>query len=440
MSDDKTFFAQATEHFKNKEFEQAVKSFQQALQLQPDEQALCGLGLVYTFQNRFEEARHAFEQALQLNPKSSTAKNALEKVKQQLFEFQHIAAFYQELKKKLTVDKTKPLTSLIVITHNQLYYTRLCLESLLATTDAPFELLLIDNASTDGTGAYFLSLEKNKQHLSTALKGLYLCLNPENKGFAGAVNQGLRQAKGQVLGVLNNDLLFTPQWLSRLLDEMKKNNCSALGPVCNAVEDVIQLPQLVKTPYIDVKSMLQYIEKPPLPLQYHLADWIAGFCLLIHRDVVNKIGYFDEQFGLGFCEDEDYCYRARKAGLSVGYSTVFIHHYWHKSFSQLDANKQTLRVNENLHYLLQKMIKLDPNDAIAHYRLADHLVLRNDYAAAEKEYTLCLKLQPNHLDALYNLGVLYHKTHRRERAKKIFEQLLQLQPPHEGAKKALTLL
>ncbi|MEK6964009.1 MAG: glycosyltransferase [Nanoarchaeota archaeon] len=441
MSDEKSLFQEATQHFKNKEFDQAVKTFQKDLKLKPTEQSLCGLGLVYTFQNKFEEARQTFEQALQLNPQSSTAKGALQKVQQQLDEFQQITAFYQEQKKKLVVDKTKPLTSLIVITYNQLYYTRLCLESLFATTDAPFELILVDNASTDGTGAYFLSLEKNKQHLSSALKGLHLCLNSDNRGFAAAVNQGMRQAKGSVLGVLNNDLLFTPQWLSSLLDSMQKNQCQLIGPVCNRVEDVIQLPQLANTSYTDVKSMLQYIEghEAVFP-NYASADWIAGFCLLIQREVVNKIGYFDEQFGLGFCEDEDYCYRARQAGFSVGFSNVFIHHYWHKSFSQLDANKQNQRVFKNLDYLLRKMVQLNSKDVQAHYRLADHLVLQQNYTEAEKHYLACLSLQSDHVDALYNLGVLYHKTKQPVPARITFQKLLTLDANHEGAQKAIALL
>ncbi|HLD05793.1 MAG TPA: tetratricopeptide repeat protein [Candidatus Nanoarchaeia archaeon] len=441
MPDEKSFFQQGTEHFKNKEFEKAVKAFQQAIQIQSTEQNLCGLGLVYTFQNKFEEAQKVFQQALQLNPESLTAKKALTKTQHQLEEFQQIAQFYQELKKKLVVDPSKALTSLIVITHNQLYYTRLCLESIFATTDVPYELILVDNASTDGTGAYFLSLEKNKHQLSPALKGLYLCLNSDNRGFAAAVNQGLKQGKGKVLGVLNNDLLFTPKWLSSLLDSMQKNKCQLIGPVCNAVEDVIQLPQLVNTSYTDVKSMLQYIGgREAAQLEYAPADWIAGFCLLIQREVVNKIGYFDEQFGLGFCEDEEYCYRARQAGFSVGFTQVFIHHYWHKSFSQLDANKQNQRVFQNLNYLLRKMIQLNPQDINAHYRLADNLVLQQNYAEAEKHYQKCLDLQPHHTEALYNLGVLYHKTKRPEQAKKSFQQLLQQNPGHEGAQKAIALV
>ena len=439
MADEKNLFAQATQHFKNKEFDQAVRAFQEVIRAAPNEEAFCGLGLVYTFQNRFEDARKAFEQALQINPTNRTAQSALEKVNKQQAEFQTLTTFFRSHRVS-PASSDLPFTSLVMITYNQLYYTRLCIESLLAYTDVPFELILIDNASTDGTGAYFLQLEKDRTRLSPLLKTVRVLLNSENKGFVKAVNQGLRQAKGQILGILNNDLLFTPRWLSLMLEQMKKNAYDVLGPVCNKAEDVLQIPQVVDVSYTDPSSMLSYLQNSRQTIETRAADWIAGFCLLFRRELLDKIGLLDERFGLGFCEDEDYCYRARLAGFKVGYCTVFIHHYWHKSFSQLDGNREQKRAGENLHYLLTKMIRLNPSDAQAHYRLADHLLLERQDAVAEQHYRTCLHLQPNHPEALYNLGVLCYKTNRGSEAKTLFQKLLTLQPDHVEAKKAIQLL
>lgn len=85
------------------------------------------------------------------------------------------------------------LTSIVVVTHNQLAYTRMCVDSVLLRTDESFELIFVDNGSTDGTVEYLRSL-------STA-KTLF---NTENRGFAPAVNQGLQVAQGEQVVLLNN--------------------------------------------------------------------------------------------------------------------------------------------------------------------------------------------------------------------------------------------
>jgi 2-polyprenyl-3-methyl-5-hydroxy-6-metoxy-1,4-benzoquinol methylase len=78
------------------------------------------------------------------------------------------------------------LTSIVILTHNQLDYTRQCLDSIRQYTDEPYELIVVDNASSDGTVDYLLSLG-----------GIKVIANKENRGFPAAANQGIQTATGR---------------------------------------------------------------------------------------------------------------------------------------------------------------------------------------------------------------------------------------------------
>jgi SAM-dependent methyltransferase len=96
------------------------------------------------------------------------------------------------------------LTSIVILTHNQLSYTRLCVDSIRQCTDEPYELIFVDNASTDGTVEYLQSLGNIK-----------LVLNAENRGFPAAANQGMQLAVGRQILLLNNDTVVPTGWLRR---------------------------------------------------------------------------------------------------------------------------------------------------------------------------------------------------------------------------------
>ena len=105
---------------------------------------------------------------------------------------------------------TKPV-SLVIPVYNQLDYTRQCLESIVRCTDQSYELIIVDNASTDGT------LEFLKDVKATIITNQY------NLGCAKAWNQGVRASHGDVIGILNNDIVVTPGWLKDLLSYMQRS-------------------------------------------------------------------------------------------------------------------------------------------------------------------------------------------------------------------------
>ena len=157
------------------------------------------------------------------------------------------------------------LTSIIILTHNQLKYTKTCIESIFKYTNHPFELILVDNGSNEDTKKYLdlihhiyetdsnrVSLKKKKQKtkrkdnkvllFNKNCEGLKVIFNRRNKGFAAGNNQGLAVARGKYLLLLNNDVVVTPGWLERLIACAENHpNAGIIGPRSNYVSG----PQLV---------------------------------------------------------------------------------------------------------------------------------------------------------------------------------------------------
>ena len=103
------------------------------------------------------------------------------------------------------------LASIIVPCWNQLEFTRYCIAALIRHTRPPWELIVIDNGSTDGTAAYLARV----QDLAPA--PVRVTSNSKNLGFPAAINQGLRAARGEYLVMLNSDAVVTDGWLSQLV-------------------------------------------------------------------------------------------------------------------------------------------------------------------------------------------------------------------------------
>jgi Glycosyl transferase family 2 len=122
------------------------------------------------------------------------------------------------------------LVSVVVVCCNQLDYTRFCLESVLGSTRAPYELVLVDNGARDGTAAY---LEEIKQRPGP--ERVLVLSNPENVGFPWACNQGWRHAQGRIVVFLRNDTVVTEGWLEGLFTAaLAESAASRCIPACSA--------------------------------------------------------------------------------------------------------------------------------------------------------------------------------------------------------------
>jgi GT2 family glycosyltransferase/2-polyprenyl-3-methyl-5-hydroxy-6-metoxy-1,4-benzoquinol methylase/tetratricopeptide (TPR) repeat protein len=223
------------------------------------------------------------------------------------------------------------MTSIVIVTHNQLSYTQKCIDSIRQFTDEQYELVLVDNGSSDGTRDFLRTIE-----------GATVIANPGNRGFPAAANQGIRAARGDQVLLFNNDTLVTTGWLRRMLDALVSDpKIGLVGPCSNSVSG----PQQVAVTYDEIESLdgFAWDWGETHSQQRREVDRLVGFCLLIERSVIESIGLLDEQFGIGNFEDDDYCRRAIQAGFkAVIAQDAFIHHFGSRTFRASDIDYAAL--------------------------------------------------------------------------------------------------
>ena len=235
------------------------------------------------------------------------------------------------------------LTSIILVTYNKLEYTKQCIESIRRHTEpGSFEIIVVDNGSSDGTQDWLAEQDDVR-----------LIANEGNAGFPRACNQGLEQASGKLLLLLNNDTLVTPRWLDGLKTALlSAPEIGAVGPVTNAASYLTSIP----VPYQDGEAMELFAEafNHSDPSRWEERLKLIGYCLLMKREAFEKAGPLDERFGIGNYEDDDLSLRIWLAGykLLLCHDT-FIHHYGSVSFGENIQQFQEL-LNGNSEQFMSK--------------------------------------------------------------------------------------
>ena len=218
--------------------------------------------------------------------------------------------------------------SIVVVTYNNLALTRLCLESIIRNTDYPnYEVIVVDNNSTDGTPEYLRQMAA--QH-----RRIQIILNSGNRGFASANNQGIAQSTGQGIVLLNNDTIVPRGWLSRLIRHLDNPGIGLVGPVTNFAGNESK----VDVNYQTLREMEAFADEWMWANEGRVADihMLAMFCVAFRRDTYERVGPLDEQFGIGMFEDDDYSLRVKKCGLRVVCAAdVFVHHVGQAAFKKL---------------------------------------------------------------------------------------------------------
>ncbi|MFS1512897.1 glycosyltransferase [Chengkuizengella sp. SCS-71B] len=229
-----------------------------------------------------------------------------------------------------------------MLTHNQLPYTKKCIESIRKNTSSlHYELIVVDNASNDGTLDYL-----NEQ------TDLRVISNQENVGYSKANNQGVKIAVGDVIVFLNNDTVVTQGWLQSLVSALySKEKIAMVGPVTN--NDNINGIQKIKVHYNQdtLEGLSEFSES-------HCAQHanrnkkvlrLVGFALACKKEVLNKIGLFDEAFGIGNFEDDDLCLRMLIKGYELRIvQDCFVHHFGSITFKNKDIDFAKLMENNKI--------------------------------------------------------------------------------------------
>lgn len=216
------------------------------------------------------------------------------------------------------------LTSIVMLTYNKLAHTQTCIDSIREFTPADsYELIIVDNHSTDGT------IEWLQQQTD-----IRTILNSTNQGFPKGCNQGIEMAKGDSILLLNNDTIVTQNWLSNLTTCLFSSpDIGAVGAVTNNCSYSQAIPAIYQCTEEMHKFAAEFNHSDPDKWEERLK--LVGFCMLIKKSVIDEIGLLDEAFTPGNYEDDDYSLRIRLAGYKLMLcADTFIHHFGSISFKE----------------------------------------------------------------------------------------------------------
>lgn len=215
--------------------------------------------------------------------------------------------------------------SILIACHNKVELTRDCLERLRRVTPpGVYELILVNNASTDGTRAYLDEFE-----ISMPRGQVTVLHQRENLGFVGANNLAASSARGEFLVFLNNDTLPQSGWLEALV-ELAEHDPLAGAIGARLVYPDGSLQEAGGAVFRDGTGMNYGRSGHPEHPAYTFVrevDYCSGACLLVRAELFRSVGGFDPRFAPAYYEDSDLCFSIRKAGLRVLYqpAAVVVH-------------------------------------------------------------------------------------------------------------------
>lgn len=219
-------------------------------------------------------------------------------------------------------------TSIIIVSYNSKPALKPCIDTLLANTSPPFEIIIVDNYSHDGSIQYLRKV--NNPMVQTIF-------NQSNLGFAKACNQGIASAQGNLLVTMNPDVLVPKGWLDRMAWHLKQNpQTLVMGPKGIGIGGR-QYPGLLNYP-----SNLEAAARKYAAVyrgQSEPVKFLIGCLILFDRRLIEKVGLLDEKLPLG-ADDFDLSLRVRKAGYQLRVARdVLIRHLVHLSFNRSNPDE-----------------------------------------------------------------------------------------------------
>lgn len=205
---------------------------------------------------------------------------------------------------------TPPLVSIIIPVFNRADLTRACLDSIDRYTKN-YELIVVQ----EGEDAEVTELLESHPYIYTQ--------NKKPKGYAGALNTGLKLATGDYYVFMNNDVVVVPGWLEEIMKVFKDKRVGLVAPT---------LPDIGILQCVDNNrgQMIEPVDDPTA---------LKGVCFAVSKECMGKVGVWDESYGLGGGEDNDLCIRVKQAGYQLVIARrAFIYHYGSAAFREAFKN------------------------------------------------------------------------------------------------------
>ena len=218
--------------------------------------------------------------------------------------------------------------SVVVPVYNNLQFTKMCIQDLLNQSKPCFEIILVDNGSATDTIKFY---SKHNE--------LIIIRNEKNMGCAYSWNQGVRESKGDWIIILNNDVRLPDKWLENLISYATNKDLDVVSPG-------------MREGPLDYNFRNYSYEYTKL-MHTAFRKWTpSGVCFALRRNVIEKIGYFDENYEIGQYEDADFFRRCKIARLKIGITGAsFMHHFGsstQKHLKEMGATGYALK-NRNYH-------------------------------------------------------------------------------------------
>ncbi|MFN3781367.1 MAG: glycosyltransferase family 2 protein, partial [Candidatus Kapaibacteriota bacterium] len=219
------------------------------------------------------------------------------------------------------------IASIIIPVFNKVELTKQCIQSILENTPEfkELQLIIVDNASTDGTKEYLAQIAQN-------YKNMYVITNSRNLGFARACNQGISATHSKYIVLLNNDTFVTEGWLTNLIQEAESSDdigivgSRLLYPNSTLIQHIgvkfVKLIDYIAYHYAKLRD-LKYTPEAFISKDYNCVTFA---CVLIKKEVFKQIGLLDDEYVNSY-EDVDFCIRAREAGYRIRYCANSVIYY-----------------------------------------------------------------------------------------------------------------
>lgn len=230
------------------------------------------------------------------------------------------------------------IADIIICVHNALRYTRACLLSILTHTPASHRLIVVNDGSSELASKFLKDF--------AAIANCELISNADARGYTRAANQGLIASRADYAVLLNSDTEVTPGWLDRVIECGETDSAIGIvGPLSNAA-GWQSVPELTSSngdwavnelpPGVSLETYAENIASVSQK-RFPRVNFINGFCFAMKRAVIDKIGMLDEErFPRGYGEEDDYCLRARAAGITCAVADhAFVFHAKSGSFGHL---------------------------------------------------------------------------------------------------------
>jgi GT2 family glycosyltransferase len=253
-------------------------------------------------------------------------------------------------------------TDIIVPTWNSEDYTIRCFESINKNTK-DFLLIWVDNGSKKE------SRKKVEDYIDKAGMPCKKIFNEENLGFVKATNQGMKYAMQQQVEYLvlqNNDTEVFEGWLDELIKvAQSQENIGIVGPLASPSHGWQDINNIYKKRPDEFPNPPKYnnnpeeyaekIRKKYAGEKMEVYPNVAFFCTLVKRELVEKIGYLSEEFGIGFSDDDDYCARALEVGYKIYLAkNVFVFHNHRTTFKENFSEEEIKKMGEKNREILKE--------------------------------------------------------------------------------------